>query len=71
MKFWYGSGSADPYLWLMDPDLDADLDPAIFISDLQDVNKKIFFLSLFAYFFWKVHLHHFLKLKSHKEFTKQ
>ncbi len=26
----YGSGSADPHLWLMDPD------PAIFVSDLQD-----------------------------------
>ncbi len=36
MKFWYGSGSADPYLWLMDPD------PAIFVSDLQDVNNKLF-----------------------------
>jgi len=28
----YGSGSADPYLCLMDPD------PAIFVSDLQDAN---------------------------------
>jgi hypothetical protein len=27
-----GSGSADPYLSLMDPD------PAIFVSDLQDIN---------------------------------
>ncbi len=39
MKFWYGSGSGDPYLCLMDPDLDsdpdADPDPAIFVSDLQ------------------------------------
>jgi hypothetical protein len=32
MKFWYGSGSADPYLLLMDPD------PVIFASDLQDSN---------------------------------
>ncbi len=36
MKFWYGSGSADLYLWLMDPD------PAIFASDLQDVNNFFF-----------------------------
>ncbi len=36
MKFWYGSGSADPYLWLMNPD--ADPDPAIFVSYLQEVN---------------------------------
>jgi hypothetical protein len=35
-KFWYGSGcgSADPYLWLMDPDQDQDRDPVIFVSDL-------------------------------------
>jgi hypothetical protein len=35
---WYGSGSADPCLWLMDPD------PAIFVIDLQDANKKLIFL---------------------------
>jgi hypothetical protein len=41
-KFWYGSGcgSADPYLWLMDPE--SDPDPATFVSDLQDINKKLF-----------------------------
>ncbi len=41
---WYGSGSADPYLGLTDPDLDSDPtpdpDPApdsgIFVTDLQD-----------------------------------
>jgi hypothetical protein len=42
MKFWYGSvclsGSAEPYLWIVDPD--ADPDPSIFVSDLQDINKK-------------------------------
>jgi hypothetical protein len=57
MQFWYGSGSADPYLWLMDP----DPDPAIFVSDLQ----------LFAHYFLKVHLHHFSKTKRNKEVTKQ
>jgi hypothetical protein len=31
----------------MDPDLDADPDLAIFVSDLQDVNKKVLFLLLF------------------------
>jgi hypothetical protein len=40
-----------------DPDADADPDPAIFFSsDLQDANKK---QSFFAYYFLKVHLHHF------------
>jgi hypothetical protein len=50
-----------------DADPDADPDPAIFVSDLQDVNKKLFF----AYYLLKVHLHHFSKIKSHKEVTKQ
>ncbi len=31
MTFWYGSGSADSYLWLMDPDPTPDLTP--FFSD--------------------------------------
>ncbi len=51
----------------MDPDSDPDADPAIFVSDLQDVNKNNFF----AYYFLKVHLHHFSKIKCHEEVTKQ
>jgi hypothetical protein len=47
MKFLCGFVSADPYLWLIDPD--ADPDPAIFVSNLQDVNKRVFFF-LFYYF---------------------
>ncbi len=52
MTFWCGSGSADPCLWLMDP----DPDPAIFVIDLQDPNKKanlkkVFLLLLFEYTF--------------------
>ncbi len=35
-----GSGSADPCLWLMDPDTDLDLDPAIFVIDLQEQTKN-------------------------------
>jgi hypothetical protein len=49
----------------MDPDLDPD--PAIFIIDLQDANKKL----ISAYYFLKVHLHHFSKIKSQKEVTMQ
>ncbi len=45
MTFWCGSGSGDPCLWLMDPD------PAVFVIDLQDANKKLFFLSFSAYYF--------------------
>jgi hypothetical protein len=55
MKFWYGSGSADPYLWLMDPDSDpdqyADPDPVIFVSDIKGFNKKlIFYIRFVAYY---------------------
>jgi hypothetical protein len=35
MTLWCGSGSADPCLWLMDPNPDS----AIFVSDLQDAYK--------------------------------
>jgi hypothetical protein len=46
-----GSGSSDPYLWLMDPD------SALFFSNLQDDNKKLFFsLSFYANPFLKIHL---------------
>jgi hypothetical protein len=50
----------------MDPDPVSD--PAIFVTDLQDANKKNSFSS---YYFVKVHLYHFSKTKSHKEVTKQ
>jgi hypothetical protein len=34
----YGSGSADPCFWLMDPDSDSDL--AIFVINFQDDSPK-------------------------------
>ncbi len=67
MTFWCGSGSgsADPCQWLMDSDPDPD--PAIFVIDLQDANKKLSFLKkISTYYFLKVHLHHFLKIKVKK-----
>ncbi len=68
MTFWCGSGSADPCLGQMDPDPDADPDPSIFIIDLQDANKKLFFLLSFsAYYCLKVILHHFSKIKVKKK----
>jgi hypothetical protein len=33
----------DQYPWLIDPDPGSDPDPAIFVSDLQDVNKNFSF----------------------------
>jgi hypothetical protein len=67
MIFWYGSGSADPCLWQMDPD------PAIFVIDLsrRQHKTKFFYLSFSAYYFLKGHLHHFSKIKSQEEVTKQ
>ncbi len=43
----------------MDPD--ADPDPAFFVTDLQDANKKLILLleSFSAYYLLNVHLHHF------------
>jgi hypothetical protein len=56
---------------LMDPD--ADPDPYIFIIDFQfqDANKKLIKKCFSAYYFLKVLLHHFSKVKSQKEVTKQ
>ncbi len=39
MTFWCGSGSAGPCLWLIKPD--SDPDPAIFVINTQDTNKKL------------------------------
>jgi hypothetical protein len=41
-----------------------DPDPDIFIIDLQDANKKIIKKGFSAYYFLKVHLHNFSKIKS-------
>jgi hypothetical protein len=52
--------------------MDPDSDHAIFVIDIQDATKiKLYFLKKSAYFFLKVHLHHFSKIKSQKEVTKQ
>jgi hypothetical protein len=44
-------------------DLDSDPDPAIFVTDLQDANKKL----IKKFFSLILHLHRFLKIKSQKE----
>jgi hypothetical protein len=51
--------------------MDPDPDPAIFVLDLQDANKKTVFC-FSAYYILKVHLHNFSKIKkldktSHKK----
>ncbi len=59
----------------MDPDLDQDPDsypdPDIFVIDLQDANKKLILKSFSAYYFLRVHLNNFSKIKIPKEVTKQ
>ncbi len=55
----------------MDPDPVLDPDRAIFVIALQDANKKLILNKFSAYYFFKVHLHHFSKIKSQKEVTKQ
>ncbi len=64
MTFLCGSGSVDPCLWLMDP----DPDPAIFIFDPQEANKKLIYLkTVFLHInFWGTKLHHFSKIKFKK-----
>jgi len=45
--------------------MDPDADPAIFVIDLQDANKTLIKKKSFsAFYFLKVHLHHFSKIKS-------
>ncbi len=71
MKFWGGSGSlsADPCLWLVDPDPGSWIRILLFLSlTFQDASKKLIFNTIFsAYYFLKVHLHNFSKIKSQKE----
>jgi hypothetical protein len=58
----------------MDPDSypDPEADPSIFINDLQDANKKLIFFKKFSsILLFEVLLHHFSKIKSQKEVTKQ
>ncbi len=69
MTFWCGSGSGavDLCLWLMDP----NPDPAIFVIDHLTPTKTNLKKSFSAYYFLKVHLHHFSKIKWPKEVKKQ
>jgi hypothetical protein len=49
-----------------------DPDSAYFVIDLQDANRKLTFKKcVSAYYFLKVNLHHFSKIKCPKEVTKQ
>ncbi len=63
MTFWCGSGSADPCLWLMDP----DPDPAIFVIDPSRCKQKSNFKKSFsAYYFRRNNYIIFQRLKVQK-----
>ncbi len=48
--------------------VDPDPDPAIFVIDLQDANKKTNLKKKFsAYYFLNLHLHNFSEVKSQKK----
>ncbi len=48
----YGSGSADPCLWLMDPD--SDPDPASYVIDLLRRQQKLIYKKVFLLItFWR------------------
>ncbi len=57
VTFCYGSGSADPCRWPMDP----DLVPDIFVLVFKTPAKKCFIKSFSAFYFLKAPLHHFLR----------
>ncbi len=69
MTFWGGSGSADPCLWLMDPDPDPGSGSFYFCHWPSRCQQKTNFLTQFfsAYDFLKLHLHNFSKIKIQKE----
>jgi len=60
-----GSGSPDSCLWIMDPD------PAIFVTDLQDANKKLIWKKVFLLItFWR-YIYIFFKDKKSKSSRNQ
>ncbi len=61
---WYGSGSTDPYHWPTDQD--PALDPAIFVSDLQDGNEHFFPKFFCLFLFFEATFTSFFNDKSHK-----
>ncbi len=70
MTFWggSGSGSADPCLWQTDPDPDPGSRSCYFRHWPSRCQKEKNFHTIFStYYFLKLHLHHFSKIKSQKE----
>ncbi len=74
VTFWYGSrsGSADPYLWLSDYRIRIQIRLRLRILLFSSVTFKTTTKNFFVvFYFLKLHLNHFSKIKSHNEVTKQ
>jgi hypothetical protein len=69
VTFWYGSGSADPYNRVPNPDSDLAPDPT-FSSVTLNVNRKIVF-KFFCFLLFLDTFKQSSKIKSHKKVTKQ
>ncbi len=52
-------------------DADADPDTAIFVSDLQDVNKNVFPNFFSSHYVFKVNFHNSSKITGNKQVKKQ
>ncbi len=61
MTFWY----TDPYFGLTDPE--SDPDSALFVSDLQDTNKNIFFSKFFCFLLFEGTFNNSSEAKGHKK----
>jgi hypothetical protein len=51
--------------------MDPDPVPAVFVSEIQDINRNNFFGLLFLLTFQRYIYNIFFKIKSHEEVTKQ
>jgi hypothetical protein len=63
VKFWYGSGSSDPYIWIKDPD--PNLEPALFVSDPRCKPKILIVKSFLANYIYII-LHGKKSIRSRK-----
>jgi hypothetical protein len=70
VTFWYGSGSADPYNPVPNPDSDLAPDPT-FSSVTLNANRKIVVSKFFCFLLFLYTFKQSSKIKSHKEVAKQ
>ncbi len=64
VAFWCGSGSADPYFWLMDPDPDPTADTIPFFSDHRNITGT-FSLNFMLKFWVNIFCEHYFSRSTH------